>query len=68
MGEYLFAKVGGKLIGEGGEEKLLAFAIDKNLNFYSHLTKKGLTKNFGSSKNFKIAIISNEKVTTKRIH
>ena len=37
--ECLFAKVGGDLIWESSEEKLLGVTIDKNLNFNPFLTK-----------------------------
>ena len=37
--EHLFTKVGGELIWESTEEKLLGITIDKNLNFNSHLAK-----------------------------
>ena len=35
--EHRWAKVGGELISESAEEKLLRVTIDKNLNFNSHL-------------------------------
>ena len=36
--EHLWTKVGGELIWESAEEKLLGVTIDKNLNFNSHLS------------------------------
>ena len=37
--EYYFVKVGGELIWETAEEKLLGITIDKNLDLHSHLAK-----------------------------
>ena len=38
LNEHIFAKVGDELIWGSAEEKLLGVTIDKNINFYSHLS------------------------------